>query len=234
MKRAIAAVASLLAALLPGAQTAPEVEITNETHHHLKFENELIRVFQVEVAPHESTLMHWHRHDYIFVILGASHVSNEVKGKPPAEIKLQDGETGFSPAAFAHIARNLGPTPFRNMAIELMQDEKARAASPAKWDEERGLHVLPGGTREILFAKDGARVSEVELQPGGTIPSHHHNGPYLLVAVTDLDVRSDIEGQGPMPSHLKSGEVKWLSGGYTRSLTNIGKQPAKFVILEFP
>jgi len=216
------------------AQTVPEVEVTNEAKHRLALENEYVRVFQVEVAPHEATLMHWHRHDYIFVTLGVSYVANEVKGKPPVELKFQDGETRFVPGNFAHIARDLAATPFRNVTIELLQDEKARTASPPKWDEERGLHVLNGGIQEILFVKDGARVSEVELQPGGVIPSHHHNGPHLLVAVTDLEVRSDVKGQGPMPGHFKSGDVKWLPGGYSHTLTNVGKQNAKFVTAEFP
>ena len=233
MKKASPA-ALLLAAVVLSAQAIPEVEITNEAHHHLAFENEYVRVFQVEVTPHEATLMHWHRHDYVFVTLGDSDVSNEVKGKPPVELKLKDGEARFSAAPFAHIARNLAPTPFRNVTIELLQDEKARTSPPPKWDEERGLHVLNAGTQETLFVKDGVRVSEFELQAGGVIPSHHHNGPHLVVAVTDLDLRSDVEGQGATPARMKSGESKWLPGGYTHTVTNTGKQPAKFVSLEFP
>jgi len=54
------------------------------------------------------------------------------------------------------------------------------------------------------------------------------------VAITDLDMRSDIEGRGPTPSQLKSGEVKWVLGGYTHTLTNVNEQPAKFVTIEFP
>ncbi len=225
---------STLLATILWAQTAPEVEITQEAHHHLALENEFIRVFQVEVAPHEATLMHRHRHDYVFVTLGASEVANEVQGKPPVQLKFQDGETRFTPGNFAHIARDLAPTPFRNVTVELLQDEKARAAPPPKWDEERGLHILNGGTQEIFFVKDGVRVSEFELQPGGMVPSHHHSGPHLFVAVTDLEVRSDVEGQGPMSGHFKSGDVKWLPGGYTHTLTNVGKQGAKFVTMEFP
>ncbi len=228
------ALALLIAAVTLAAQTPNEVEITNEAHHHLIFQNDQVRVFSVEVAPREATLMHRHRHDYAFVTLGASDVSNEVAGKSPVELKLQDGQTAFLAGNFAHIAHNLAPTPFRNVTIEFLQDEKARTAPPPKWDEERGLHILSGGTQEILFAKDGARVSEIELQPGGMIPSHHHNGPHLVVAVTDLDMRSDIEGRGPTPSQLKSGEVKWVPGGYTHTLTNISKQLAKFVTVEFP
>ena len=219
--------------LSPRSNATKEVEITAEPSHHLALENEHVRVFKVEVAPHAATLLHRHRHDYVFVTLGASEVSNEVEDKPPVTLKLQDGETRFTPGGFAHIAKNLSDKPFRNVTIEFLQDEKARQSPPPKWDEERGLHVLDGGTQDILFVKDGVRVSEIELQPGAVLPSHHHAGPHLLVAVSDLEVRSDVEGQGPMPGHFKSGDVKWLPGGYTHTLTNVGKQAAKFVTLEF-
>ena len=225
--------ALLLATIALAAQNTSEVELTAEPHHHLVIENEYVRVFKVEVAPHDSTLMHSHHHDYVFITLGNAEVENAVKGKPPVILKLQDGEARFVAGNFAHVARNLADTPFRNVTIELLQDEAARKTPPPKWDEERGLHILTGGTQDIMFVQDGVRVSETELQPGAMLPSHHHSGPHLLVALTDLDTRSDVEGQGPMPGHLKSGDVKWLPGGYTHTLTNVGKQKAKFVTLEF-
>jgi beta-alanine degradation protein BauB len=215
------------------AQTA-EVEITAEPHHHFVLENEFVRVFNLEVAPHETTLVHRHRHDYIYVVLGPSAVENAVQGKPPGQLKFADGDTRFLDGGFAHAARNLASTPFRNVTIELLQDEKARKSPTPKWDEERGLRILEKGTQDILFVKDGVRVSEIELQPGGMIPTHHHKGPHLLVPLTDIEVRSDVEGQGPMPGHFKSGEAKWLPGGYTHTLTNVGQHSAKFVTVEFP
>ena len=215
------------------AQTTSEVDITAEPHHHLLLENQQVRVWLAEVAPHDATLMHRHNHDYVFVSLGETNISNEVEGKPPVVLNMHDGETRFAPGQFAHIARDLANTPFRAIAVELLQDEAARKTPPPKWDEERGLHVFDGGTQDIMFVKDGVRVSEVELQPGATMPKHYHTGPHLLVAITDLDVRSDVEGQGPMPGQFKSGDVKWLPGGYTHTLTNLGKQEAKFVTLEF-
>lgn len=227
----------VLAAITLAAQTPSEVEITSEPSHHLAFENESVRVFKVEVAPHAATLMHRHRHDYLAVTLGPAEISNEVAGKPSVTLKLQDGEVRFTPGNFAHIARNLADTPFRNVTIELLrgaENEKARQSPPPKWNEERALHVLEGGTQDIMFVKDGVRVSEIELQPGGMIPSHHHAGPHLLVAVSDLQMRSDVEGKGASTAQLKAGDVKWLPGGYTHTLTNVGKQKAKFVTLEFP
>ena len=229
MKRAL-----LLFLLIPflAAQRATEVEITSEPPHHLALENEFIRVFQVEVAPHASTLMHRHRHDYVFVTLGDAHVSNEVEGKPPVDLKLTNGETHFVPGNFAHVAKNLSDQPFRNVTIELMQDERLRQ-TPSHWPEENGEKTFPGGRIKILFVKDGVRASEVNLESGAIVPSHHHDGPHLLVAVTDLDIRSDVEGRGSMPGKFKSGDIKWLPGGYTHTLTNVGKSPARFVTVEF-
>lgn len=214
------------------AQSTPEVEITAEPSHHLAIDNEYIRAFKVEVAPHTATLMHRHRHDYVYVTLGDAHLSNEVEGKPPVEAKLLDGDTRFTAGNFAHIARNLSDQPFRNVTIELVQDEKLRQ-TPSHWAEDSGEKTFPGGRSKILFVKDGVRVTEVNLEPDAVIPSHHHDGPHLLVAVTDLDLRSDVEGMGPMPGNFKAGDIKWLPGNYTHTLTNVGKKPARFVTVEF-
>lgn len=234
MKRLLLAFVFFFLASVAFAQTVPgEVEITNEGHHHQVLENKYVRVFSVEVPPHSATLMHRHRHDYIFVTLGASDVESDRAGMPPVHLKLEDGQTEFAPGNFAHIAKNLADTPFRNVTIEFLQDEKTRQSSPPKWDEERGLDVLEGGTRDILFVKDGIRVSEVDLQPGGVYPKHHHAGPHLVVAVSDLRLRSDKTGAGPTAIQMKSGEVAWVAGGFSHTLTNIATQPAKLITLEF-
>ena len=214
------------------AQSVTEVEITSESSHHLAIENEHIRVFNFEVAPYASTLMHRHRHDYIYVALGNAHVSNEVEGKPPVDVKLNDGDARFAEGNFAHIARNLSDQPFRNVTIELLQDEQLRHR-PSAWSAEGGEKTFPGGRSKILFVKDGVRVSEFDIAPGATLPSHHHDGPHLLVAVSDLDIRSDVEGVGPMPGRFRSGDIKWLPGGYSHTLTNVGNSPARFVTVEF-
>jgi quercetin dioxygenase-like cupin family protein len=219
---------SLFCLLLPSTEP---VEVTAEPSHHLALSNDQVRVFQVEVAPHTSTLLHRHGHDYAFVSLGEAHIVNEVLGKEPVELTLADGETRFTPGNFSHVAKNLADQPFRNVTVELLQDDKLRDA-PSPWQESSDRD-FPGGKIKQLFVHDGARISQVELQPGATVPSHHHDGPHLLVAVSDLELRSDVEGQGPMPGHFKSGDVKWLPGGYTHTLTNTGKQVARLVTVEF-
>lgn len=215
------------------AQSAPPVEITAEPRHHLVFENPYVRVFKVEISAGEATLPHRHGHDYVYVNLGSAQISDLVEGKPPMTAKLQDGQTVFVEGNMADVVRDLGATPFRNVTVEFLQDEKARQSPPPEWDEERALHILEGGTRDVMFVKDGVRVSEIDLNPGGMMAKHHHPGPHLLIAVTDLDLRSDVVGKGSSKVELKAGEVQWVPGGFTHSLMNMGKRQAKFVTLEF-
>lgn len=229
--RLIPAVLVLCAILL--AQSPSAVEITAEPGHHLALSNEFVRAFQVEVPPHAATLMHHHGHDYIFVAIGESLVENDPEGKPPVTLQLKDGETRFVPGNFSHVAKNLADTPFRNVTVELMKDEAARKTPPPKWDEERGVDIYDGGTKDILFVKDGVRVTQIDLQPGAMIPKHRHTAPHLLIAVSDLDLRSDVQGHAPSPVRLKAGELKWVPGNYTHTLMNVAKSPAKFVTLEF-
>jgi quercetin dioxygenase-like cupin family protein len=219
--------------LFAQANTSGAVEIMAEPHHRLVLENEYVRVFSVEVPPHGATLMHRHWHDYIFVTLGASDVESDVAGKQPVKLKLQDGETRFAPGNFEHIAKDLADTPFRNVTIEFLKDAKAKEKPPPKWNEERGVTAYEGGTRDILFVKDGARVSEVNLQPGAVVPKHHHLGPHLLVAVSDLDLQSNGQESGPASVQMKAGEVKWIAAGLTHSVTNAGKQKARLITVEF-
>jgi quercetin dioxygenase-like cupin family protein len=231
------AVLCLLSTFFLSAES--EVEVTAEPSHHLVLENQFVRVFRVEVPPHSSTLLHRHRHDFLIVALIPADIVNEVVGQPPAPVKLATGEASFKSGGFVHRVRNQAATPFLHINIELQKDAEARQSPPPKWDEERGLNILHGGTQDILFVKDGVRVSEIDLQPGGMMHPHYHKGPHLMVAVTDLELRSDVTqseigGTGPMVGKFKAGDAKWLPGGYTHTLTNTGTHPAKFVTLEFP
>jgi len=222
----------LLLTTFLAAQSAPEVDIAAEPHHHLVLANDQVRVFNVDVPPHSETLVHRHGHDYIYVMLGPSAIVNAIAGKDPVTVKLQADQVGFFSGPIVHVVRS-SAQPFRNLTIELLQDDKLRN-SKTKWDEDRGLEILHGGTQEILFVKDGVRASEFELQPGGMIPAHHHAGPHLVVALTDYELRSAETGKPPVTFPMKRGETRWVAGGITHMVTNTSAAPAKFVTLEFP
>lgn len=220
-------------AVLAAAQAAaPIIEITAEPSHHLLFENPYARAFKIDLAPHAAMVVHHHRHDYIFTVLGASKIENDIVGKDPFLRTFQEGETVFVPGPFAHTATNLTDKPFEVVAVELMGNDPAQLSH--KWDEDRALHILNGGTQDILFVKDGVRASDLQLNPGGVLPKHHHDGPHVVIAITDLHLRSDVEGKGPSQIEMKAGAAAWVQGGATHTLTNVGSQNARLITLEFP
>ena len=212
------------------AQTTPAVvPVAQEPAHHLILENEWVRVFQVEVAPHAATLMHRHDKDYVFVTLGDSEVISERQGEKPVTLKLKDGETRFTKGGFAHVARNLSDKPFHNVTVELV-----RPAEHGPFNQGRKVMAWEGsGWSQTQNNLDRVRVTWTELQPAATLRQHEHNVPHLVIALSDLQLRNEVEAKPPAVFELKHGDIKWVPGGFKHSLTNLSTEPARFVALEF-
>jgi hypothetical protein len=104
------------------APKLPNCKLPGEPHHHLQIDNEFVRAYYLEVAPHDETQLHQHDHDYIYVSLGpADVINNAVCKKPEVHLSLKNGETRFTHGGFAHVAGNLSDAPFRNVTIELIR-----------------------------------------------------------------------------------------------------------------
>jgi len=122
-------------------QPPAEVPVENEPHHHLVFENEYVRVFKVEVAPHEATLVHRHKRDYVVVTIGDAEVTNAAVGKEPKKWNFKDGDVTFLEASgeksFAHKAVNEGGKPFVNYTIELKKNRLMPNAPCSSWRDNQ-------------------------------------------------------------------------------------------------
>lgn len=219
----------LLTVAAAQAPAPKEVPVTEEPSHHLLLENQYTRTYRVEVAPGKATLLHRHNHDYVFVALGEADISNEVLGKPPLEQKLKSGDVRFAPGGFAHVARNLAPTPFRNVTIEVL-----RKAARAAYDSSGYADNVETGDRwRTEVDTDTVKATSHELEPGGASPKIRHETDYMLVAVTNLHLKNGATGQGSSDLQLKAGDVLSVKSGGEQTLTNAGKQPARFVVVEF-
>ena len=218
------------------------VAITREPSHHKIIENDRVRVFKVEVAPHAATMLHQHDRDYLFVTLGDSEVSNEVAGKPAVKLQLKDGETHFTKGGFAHVARNLSGQPFRNVTIELAQPAqgKVTVCDPSKeiCDEQRGQPCVVAGvilcaTKQTLIQAENFSVAQTMIPSGLTGATQDHPTAYLLVAISDLDLRSKSPRGSKRSIHQRAGDVEWMQPGTAETVTNAGKGMARFITLEF-
>ncbi|HSK44411.1 MAG TPA: hypothetical protein VLA83_11055 [Candidatus Binatia bacterium] len=224
------------------AQQQQSVEITSEPSHHLVFQNEYVRVFDVTVAPKATTLVHKHNHDYLFVTLGDSDVVSVRPGEKPVALKLKDGEVRFTPGNFAHAAINNADRPFHNITIELLKPSANVKTCTASCDAGRCVAANPGtpgdnspppgcpGTTHLISA-DQWKVSLVVLPPNATL-NRPAGGPALLVAVTKIELgRQSDDAVGPF--NRAQGGFDWIAGGRREAMHNATSQPAQFVTLEF-
>jgi hypothetical protein len=221
----------------PEAPTIPgAVLITQEPHHHLLYANSDIRVFDVIVAPHESTLLHEHDHDYIFINFTQSTLTAVKPGVSPASLDLPPGAVGFAKAVFAHAITNDGDYPFHNMTIEFLNPViTARGCScngssgdavcdcpnapplPADWSKQIGRLHLRG----------------ITLAPGATFEDSSRFPTRLLVPVTPLDVvDTSIHSPKHLPLRLPVGRFHWLSPG-PHEIQNVSTQALRMVSISF-
>jgi quercetin dioxygenase-like cupin family protein len=96
--------------------------------NRLLFENELVRVWEMNLAPGERSDRHRHELPYLLCVLEGSRVEAEVEGRGRIEIPVQPGAVFFVPPGATETAINASRDPFREILIEL----KKPAVEPVK------------------------------------------------------------------------------------------------------
>ncbi len=198
-------VSAALFCMLVGVVCAQEktVPVGEEGHHHLVLENEYTRVFHVVLAPKEATLMHQHDRDYVYVMIGASHVEVVKAGATPAQMKLSDGDVKFTKAPLAHKVTNVGDTPFVNLTIEVKK-ASTKAVCGAGQAGDKCFDRCEGQSCEDQeVVTDAVRAVGYDLPPGGSIEVE--SKPSLIVALRDVEVAN-----GSKKVQLKPGETTWI------------------------
>ena len=199
------------------------VEISGEAHHHPKFENEFVRVWDVTVPAGEATLWHVHRNDNVVVTLGDSNLRLETVTGPPSEAQWKSGEVRFAKATYTHRAMNVGTTAFHNFTIELLKPTNFVADPSALSADEAG--------RTPFLENDRVRVYRLSLQPGESQAMHTHPLPGLVVTLTDAQI--EVTANGKAVTHpVKRNDISWQAGKVTHSVRNVGRTQFESLVIE--
>jgi quercetin dioxygenase-like cupin family protein len=99
-----------------------EREISSNIGTRLLFENDRVRVWDLQLAPGESTGVHRHTNDYLYVVIGDGTLQTvfaDGRREPPRT--MRDGDVRFRevPDENIHEAINVGDRPWRNIVVEL-------------------------------------------------------------------------------------------------------------------
>src|SRR2546430_13344100 len=133
------------------------IEIKGEAHHHPKFENEFVRVWDVTVPAGDATLWHAHRNDNVVVTLVGANLRIETAGAAPTEVEWKFADVRFGKATYIHRAMNIGTTPFHNLTIELLK-------SPPLSKDVANVKEQIASTP--ILENERVRVYRTTLEPG--------------------------------------------------------------------
>jgi hypothetical protein len=240
--------ALLLLTLSLGAQAPTAVPIPKEPHHHLVLENSYVRVFRVSVPAHQATLLHQHDVPYLYVALGPADVINAVQGKPEVRLVMADGQLGYSPGHFAHIARTDSGLVFNNVTIELLHPQaeprnlcervvdgpfKECLSDFSKLPPYSPLIALAEATRQKrLFETDEILVTSFSIGLKQNYTESDSQPARLLVVEDNSELRVDVPGQSPRT--LCGGEVLWLEAGKKWTIATLGQHRfTRFLLIRF-
>jgi hypothetical protein len=105
-----------------GEVTSGQGGITSQVGTRLLFENERVRVWDLQLAPGESTGVHRHTSDYLYVVIGDGMLQTVyADGRREAPRAMRDGDVRFRevPDENVHEAINVGAGVWRNIVVEL-------------------------------------------------------------------------------------------------------------------
>jgi quercetin dioxygenase-like cupin family protein len=248
LRRAVASIAlwSLGATTAAAQGPAAVVPITSEPSHHLALTTSYVRVFDVTAAPHATTLVHRHDHDYLFVTLGDADITSTRTDRPAAHLPLKDGAIEFAPGGFSHSVTNNSDRPFHNITIELLQPSTGVATCTDACAQPTSCTAHCATVTHAITA-DQWVASTVTLDPGATWTADAAWSPRLAVVVTDADLQIAGEYESTADRHRSSGNLIWMPartgrrtrpGGYvlqsvTPAIKNVGGGRAVVVVVQW-
>jgi len=205
---------ALLLAGLPAAalaQTEP-VNIEQEPRHRLKFENEHVRFFDVQLEPGYQALYHWHRNDGVFINMYVAPTAAQDVGKE----LVQRGGRAIGEAYFinyavnpkAHRVTNPGKTEYRVVDTEILSG--CGTSAP----------FVEAANQTIAVDNERVFVTRIILHPGESSELRAPCG--MLVSVSGGNVT--VEGpQGSESFAMPVAGFKWRKSEDVVHLTNAGK-----------
>ena len=199
------------------------VPVGAEPHHHLKFENRYVRVFDVLVPAGDATLFHLHPNDYVFVTISGANLKAQIMGRQPTDLNLKTGDVRFSKAPLTHRVVNVGQTPFRNLTVEIL-------SSP-------GSATAPGPPENVtgytpVLENERVRVYRLILEPGQSTGAYKRQLSGLSVTVSSGKIMVESAGR-KHTTEFEAEDFRWHTGAATQAFTNVGTSRFEAVEIEW-
>lgn len=223
----VAAFLGLLAVTNSFSQTPDGVvPITAEPDHKIRFDNGIVRIYEVVLQKGRSTLMHEHRADSFAVFFSSAQVTNEPHGGgKPVVSNGTPGLVVFASTAkgpYSHRITASGETTFHVIAVELLSPTPAGSATAAH---------RPGAFKVVLENPRG-RACRVTLAPGEATETFTRPAGSALFAVSAGRISETIDGKSVRLWDFEPAHFRWFESSAKVSIKNESSKPIELVEIE--
>ncbi|HLX93315.1 MAG TPA: hypothetical protein VKR32_16640 [Puia sp.] len=193
------------------------VPVRKEPRHKVVLENEYVRLIEVHLKPHDTTLAHIHAAPSVIVFLSRSTIGSQILGAPPTRgshlLPGQIGYAAYDENPITHRVWNEGDSTFHVMDIELV---KTKAASDS-------CDILLGSGVQMPVTKSLVRVYRLDLAVGNEPAFAQSTCAHLVIDIEGVVLAGD--------KRLSRGNFSFFGPQEKVAIKSLGKS-ATCVVLE--
>jgi len=158
-------------------QVSAQVPVRDEPHHKVVLENDYVRILNVRILPHDTTLAHIHAAASVMVFLSKSNIGSQIVGALPVPADVTPGQTNYAAyneKPIKHRVWNDGNSPFHVMDIELVK----KNPSPDS------CTVLSQEGIKLQWQQKLVRSYKINVEKGKEYDIPKSNCAYLLIDIS--------------------------------------------------
>jgi len=207
----IALLPALMVSLAVASTAAAQDPISsNPKVYSLVFENDVVRVLHVGVAPGQKTVVHEHPDNAVVVFTGSKMRFTGPDGKTQ-DAAMKPNDAMWSPAG-KHFGENIGSGAIDGVIVELKSNKAPTATIPTS---------RPAATLTEAFDNPRARGVRMTLQPDFAEPAGTvHDFDQVVIALEPADISLDVEGK--TKTHWMRGDAMFIGRGMKHASKNTG------------
>lgn len=196
------------------------IPLKSEPHHHLVLHNDYVNVYSVQVAPHDSVLLHKHDLDAISISMSNSEITVRAPGKPDSQQKVVHGQLRLQSAGYVHSTSINGDTSYRNVTVELLAPQQSPrnlcatviAGQPMNCPESSAQADAHGLSEQPQFQTDQTNVTLIRILPQQSVTLDTQGLSQLVVVLDDVGISARRNNPGKI---LHVGDFLWRDPGST-------------------
>ena len=182
-----------------------------------------IRIVSVNYGPGDSSAMHAHPDNALYVLKGSTVAFTTQEGRSPAR-EFKTGMTAVR-GAEAHSAKNTGTRPLQVILVEV-----ARPMNTGPRDEAMDATKVAPNLYKVKSDSAGIRVLEINYAPGQSSALHAHPDAALYVLEGSTSEFTGEDGRKQTMT-LKAGMALIMPAG-VHSVKNVGATATKAILVE--